>query len=228
MNALHIIGIGLLFSIATSIATAQAQTLDYTAVVTAVDGTAGTLAPGSIVAGTLSFDYALANPTQSSGSVGDQNAAWQSAAYGGAAYALNPVNLLFSDTLNGGGFSFATIANANSTEGVVNGYPVSELFMIATVFDQTGNGVSSALTFSDGAALPAYSTSGLPIDGIPGNGYVQVFSNYGSTITTQVDFNITSVALATPEPSTYAILLVGMVILLTVRRFRKIPVQMTA
>lgn len=95
-------------------ASAEPVTYEFTGVVTLASGTYSSIAAGSAVTGTYTFDLASGVPSQGTGVAGDTSNGWIVQSYGGPIYTQGPsslpTGLVFALTFNVAGFSYGTPA----------------------------------------------------------------------------------------------------------------------
>jgi hypothetical protein len=205
----NICAVGLVCALVVSpVAFSGSATYDYSGVVTSVDDSipGNSIAIGSKVTGTYTFDFANANPALSSGVVGSAN--WIVASQGDSV--PTPTLLVFTSTAQASGFNYATPPPVNtgfpgsggqsSVQGSANSGPGSGSSFTAgeaweAVPDINGG---SSLTISNPHG--AYSFNGLPILAGATSATGQV-SEFLADTYTSIDFKITSL---TPAVSTSA------------------------
>jgi hypothetical protein len=178
---------------------------DFTGVITSSSSDQYSIAIGSQVSGTFTFDLANGNPAQSSGTIGSAN--WSVVSQGGVAYSLpTPTSLVFASTVQVGGFTYVTPApgpgsgfgsyvqssvqgSANSGAGSGSTFTANEGWEASP--DTQGD---SSLSISNPNG--AYSVTGLPIlaGATSATGEVDTFI---ASSPTSIQFNITSL---TPAP----------------------------
>jgi hypothetical protein len=208
--------------VAFSAASAQSVTYDYTGTVNEVNSNVPIpVAKGDTVTGTYTIDLAAGVPSEGFGTPGDQFGQWAVESNGGPAYGLpTPSAIVFSDTIQAGGFSYATpsapyVSPATHIEGlsggVNSGYFASESMQSANG-DTTQSGFN---LYGLGGPVP-YNLLGLPLyssSQILDYGYVQSLSGQSGDI--YVQYSITSltpasVVSAVPQTSTYVWLVFGL------------------
>ena len=224
MNAVKLSAL-LSICVAMDAASAQSVTYDYTGTVTEVVGTPGSLAIGSNVSGTYTFDLAAGIPALQVGTVGDPNGLWSVSAYGGVSFSLPvPSAFVFSDTLVGGGYSFTSSATSpTSPYSSVNGYGPSYGggigFFQGAYFDNFADGSSteSAINLYGAGVLP-YDASGLPVLTHDPDSFSVVETNSAGNLTV-LQYTVDSLTLvsasppvvaAVPETSSYVWMLFGL------------------
>jgi len=205
-NSANMCAIGLCVAlVGSSVAFAGSVTYDYSGVVTSVDDSVPgySIAIGSKITGTYTFDFANANSSLSSGVVGSSN--WIAASQGDSPATL----LVFTSTANASGFEYATPPPPNTgfpgsggqsaVMGSANGGPGSGSTFAAgetweAVPDVNGG---SALTISNPHG--AYSSNGLPILAGATSATGEVGEFLADTYTS-IDFKITSLTAVATAP----------------------------
>jgi hypothetical protein len=99
-------------------ANASSVTYDFTGTVTTATGTYSSIAAGTAVTGSFTINFANANPTQSSGTVGSQTSTWASETFGGTEYGTSPPSgTVISESVQVGGVSYTSIQPQSTTYG---------------------------------------------------------------------------------------------------------------
>jgi hypothetical protein len=176
-------------------------TYDYTGVITYFFNAGNTIAIGSQVSGTYTFDLANGNPAQSSGTIGSGN--WAVVSAGGPFYSAAVPSLLpFASTAHVDGFVYATplpplsssIYADSEVLGVHNDTGRGSTFTAGESYEVSPD---NAGTSSLGIDNPhgAYSANGLPILAGATSAMEEVTELLGRS---EIVFNITSLKIA-PE-----------------------------
>jgi hypothetical protein len=206
----------LLFLSLSPAAFAQSVTYDFTGDVTIASGIYSSVPIGAVVTGTYTFDMSNANPAQSSGTVGSATSAWSSQSFGGTFYLAAPTpidSVMFSSTASVSGFTYASFSPAPyATFSRVNASPppssygADELVCVSSssCHSSSLNGLGFLGTPFTAAGLPDFSADPDSWGGEFATGAMATTLNY-------LDFSITSLApVATPEPASLALLMVGL------------------
>jgi hypothetical protein len=212
-------------------ANAASVTYDFTGTIVSADGVFA--AASGPITGTFTVNLAAANPLQSSAAV-SMSSLWGMGAYGGASFASSganlgfpcqcgpapmlPANVVFSSTISGSGFSFATpgIAGSHGVRSAVEGVDVSgqggtpnEWAGDDYVENSTGlTSFESTMHFNGNpGAAPPYTIAGLPNFTLATQGgFGQLFN--GAASNSFLTYEITSVSLApVPLPASAWLLL---------------------
>jgi len=219
-------GLMLTFLVAAPVAANSASvTYSYTGTVTAATGIYSSA--GSAVSGTITIDFAAANPSQSAGTIGSvASGQWYQQSYGGAYYNTPlPPGFVFSATIQSGGVSYDGSTSLNNFGGAssVNG----SVFPNGAAGDAQWNGYNTRFFSANSAAasfiqeqfglgavgtLIPFGANGLPVFGNANNfatGSLADTSN-GATVG-QLAFKITSLTpSAVPVPAAAWLMLSGL------------------
>jgi hypothetical protein len=145
-------------------ANANSVTYDFTGAVTAATGIYSSVALGTAITGTYTFDYA--NATETTGTAGISST-WNVRADGGAQFGLPSImGPVFSSTVNIGSLSYSSAmptTESSDTSSVANGGRKFELSAQEGQFSPTGGfATASYLTLVNLHASP-FDSEGLPI-----------------------------------------------------------------
>jgi hypothetical protein len=188
-------------------ANAQAVTYDFTGVVTFSSGVYSSVAAGTAVSGTYTFDYSAGNV---GGQVGDAAQLWSVSANGGSYFSQPTLQAFpFQTTAQVGAFSYSGgVPSAYLSSQSILGIPFSE-FAASEAHQASATSLEYFSNLFLGGQFP-YDANGLPL--IPANAsyaYASFGSIINSTTSQYVAFNLTSLTPAVPEPSSYALLIAG-------------------
>jgi len=222
--------LAILLAILSTGAVAAPVTFDFSGKVTSATGAYSSLNPatpgsGATINGTLTFDYALAMPALSAGTVGAQTL-WHLGDYGGATYGTTaPTNFLLVSSMSVGSFTYLTQAPApyetySFIQAGAGGYQASEIVATDAV-----NFSSSALQLHPpaGGVVSMYDSAGLPqlSPGGNGTGSFETMVNGAASV---VNFNFLALTntAAVPEPGSPGLLLGGLGLTAFLARRRRI------
>jgi hypothetical protein len=205
------------FSVAVPLATSAAPiTYDFTGTVTSVSGYAG-VTDGMTVTGTYTLNYANANLTQSSGTIGSTTASWNLQNYGGSEVGTAAPTLgqyVFSSTLQVGSVSYATTPATYDSSSFVGGIlniTNEDLFeAIEYSYSSASVYTHSGLFFSN-PTVPPWTSTGTPVfTSSNTNTGMIAFSN--APTSGDIDYTITSFTPAStvPLPAAAWLLLSGL------------------
>ena len=209
------------------VARAQAVTYDFSGTVTVTSGIYSSIALGSPITGTYTFDLANADPTQSTGTVGSATESWDAELFGGSFYAGSPppVNsVVFSSKAIVDGFTYSslaptpyqTLSRVLAEPGISTAYQATEVICLNSAFCSTSSLLGSAFLGIN------YTSEGLPDFSLSPDGWT---GELGTGV--QFDspdflrFSITSLAPETvpvPEPSSGTLAGLGALALWLARR----------
>lgn len=151
--------------VGTVAANATAVTYDFTGTVTAASGIYASA--GTTVTGTYTFDVSAANPSQSSGTVGDTSNPWISGAYGGAVFSsTTPGSLVFATTLDSGGVSYSvTSPGSSGSDSFLAGLPNTDDYAAEDIeYAAARTYVFSRIDLvGNSAATAPFDADGLPV-----------------------------------------------------------------
>ena len=198
----------------------------------------GTLTYGSQVTGTFTIDYTASDPAESFGTFGNSASFWNAMNSGGAGFNQAALStLVFSSTLQGGGYSFSVAPGSYEALSSLFGSPVTYGFspVLQNSFsgstqtaDALGGYSSSFISlFASASGESVYNAQGLPVfngsDSFLGN---TLQSSADGSLYAYVDYQITSISpvSAVPEPSTYAAMLIGIALMGYWMRRRQTPI----
>jgi hypothetical protein len=194
-------------------------TYDFIGTITGASGIYGSaVAVGNVVSGTYTFDLAAANPAQSVGTIGATN--WTAMSYGGVFWGTTaPSSVVFSSSVQLGALhvstTLQTFADSSQIYGHGNYY---DAFMAAYSNPQTYTRADLNIGYGSNTGSP-FSGDGLPI--LLGHIGVGSFVSASPAAVSRVDFTVTSLTPAIPEPETYAMMLAGLGLLGVAARRRK-------
>ena len=190
-------------------ANAASVTYDFTGIVTGATGNDGSVAIGSIVNGTYTFNLGAANPSQSTGTAGSSTADWASQSYTGSSVGIPKASAyVFSSTAQVGAISYSTSApsaydSESDMQGLVNGPGSGSFSAGERQVSASGDLTLSSLIINDINPGLNYLSSGLPVPqaSIPtmGNTATGYFiSDYNTNST--INYDLTSLTIASPVP----------------------------
>lgn len=193
---------------------AQSVTFDFTGTVTSTFGQEESIPDGATVTGTYTFDYAAANASQSSGSVGSPSL-WTAESMNGTLYGIPAQNaFVFSSTAQVDGFSYGTgPASGYSNVSIVGGF-VSTAPGFPGSFNASENtqASSTAPVAQSYFNVAAYTSGGYPIFS-PGTAASGAFAQGviggrgGIEYTGVVAYNLTSLTMASALPEAHPALM---------------------
>jgi hypothetical protein len=205
-------------------AIAQSVTYEFTGTVTSATGGYSAIPDGSSVTGSYTFDYAAATPGLGSGVIGSPSS-WSVISRSGNGFPLPPGAAIFTSTAQVDGFFYSSPSPGlflNFAEVIGSDtFGVGRFSATEEVLAPPGTALSygSSMQLVTIPGLP-YSSSGLPDVRkfiVPDNGSFQETlpgspRNSGYSVVT---YNLTSLApvSAVPEPSAWAILAIGLVMM---------------
>jgi hypothetical protein len=224
MNANKNLGASLLVCavLASPAAFAASVTYDFTGVITGSVGAYSSVASGTLITGTLTFDYANGSI---SGTVGDQLGIWVSSVQGGSSYGTAPPSaLVFSSTAQFGAFTYSSSAPGaySSTSSAVGqgsfGSPPSLVFSEQQRASSSSQTTFSAIDFvgDSFSSFVPYTSDGLPLLPSSSQGYTAAqLGNFLGSTANDVNFSITSLTPVSltpvPLPATVWLLLSALV-----------------
>jgi len=151
-------------------ANANPVTYDFTGTVNSAYGTYG--AAGSAISGSFTINFAAANPSQSSGSLGSTSATWLEQSLGGSEFGTPPPTApVFNITLNSGRVTYSSAPASVVSQTYVSGQPGSYSEWSGTEVETSYESNSGNSFIQDGvelvgAASPVpWDTNGLPVLG---------------------------------------------------------------
>ncbi len=222
-----------LFALACPAAMGQTVTLNYTGVITSASGTYSALNPstpgsGAQVSGTYTFNLGVTLPPDGSngvltttGTLGSLSAnGWSVGVEGGIYFGYLPTNVqVFQSTTNiqGSGISYKTAApNATMVQSGASGYDQGDIFGAS---EEVATGGYQSITSESDSVLhisTCYPASCFSANGVPQLAATSIatgeFEVCNGTCGV-VDYKLTSLTPAVPEPTTWQMLLAGLLTL---------------
>jgi len=157
---------------------------------------------GSPITGSITINFAAANPTLTQGTIGSTGASWIAQAYGGSTSTLpTPSAFVFSSTINSAGFSYtSTPLNIGSWTDVQAGWP-SQATWQGDEVEYTDrlfgcSYVHNYITLTGGAGIYPWDSNGLPVFGNASLATGAIFGDAGCNGNYILQYTITSLTSA--------------------------------
>ena len=196
-------------------------TYNFIGTITGASGIYGSaVAVGNAVTGTYTFDLAAANAV--SGTIGSTSTSWTAQRYGGVPWLTTaPSTVVFSSSAQLGALHVSTSLLPFGDSSMIYGHgQYYDAFMAAYPGPTTNTYTRANLNIGPGSNTGSpFTGDGLPI--LLGHSGVGSFVSASSAEYSRVDFTVTSLTPAIPEPETYAMMLAGLGLLGFAARFRK-------